>query len=182
MNRTHCHFRSAALALAVCAVLFTCCQKPEPKPAKVAVMAVALDKTTLSLEVGASESLTATVFPDNATNKSVSWKSSDEGVATVDAGKVTAVKAGTASITATTLDRGKTATCTVTVTETGKVIVTGNKAKIPAEGGEVEFPIQYNTSYTVEIEWLAQTWHPRVLGRCERGRRAPYRQGHGEAG
>ena len=81
----------------------------------VAVESVSLDKTELSLEVGATETLTATVLPDNATKKDVIWTSSGPAVATVDAeGKVTAVAEGTATITAIS-DGLFTATCTVTV-------------------------------------------------------------------
>lgn len=85
------------------------------EPPTVAVTGVSLNKTALSLIEGESESLTATVAPDNATNKVVSWKSSDESVASVADGKVTAIKAGNATITVTTADGGKTATCSVTV-------------------------------------------------------------------
>lgn len=82
-----------------------------------AVTSVSLNKQTLSLEEGNSETLTATVAPSDATNKAVSWKSSDASVASVDnSGKVTAVKAGSATITVTTTDGSKTATCSVTVT------------------------------------------------------------------
>jgi hypothetical protein len=85
-------------------------------PAPVPVTGVILKKTTLSLPVGGSETLTAAVGPQNATDKSVSWNSSDERVVTVDsAGKVTAVALGTATITVTTTDGNKTATCQVTV-------------------------------------------------------------------
>lgn len=83
------------------------------------VTGVSLNKDSLSLEPGGSEALTATVTPDNATNKNVTWSSSAEGVATVDAsGNVTAVAEGTATITAATEDGGKTATCTVKVEHT----------------------------------------------------------------
>lgn len=86
----------------------------------IAVTGVTLNKGTLSLNVGGSETLTATVAPSNATNKTVYWKSSNTAVATVDAnGKVTAVAVGTATITATTADQAKTATCAVTVTAGG---------------------------------------------------------------
>ncbi|MDG4589870.1 Ig-like domain-containing protein [Enterococcus faecium] len=76
-----------------------------------------MNKTTATLAVGATETLSATVAPADATNKSVQFTSSDETIATVTPvqGKVTAVKAGTATITATT-SNGKTATCEVTVT------------------------------------------------------------------
>ncbi len=77
---------------------------------------VTLNKTELSLTVGSSEQLTATVAPAEADNKSVTWTSSNPAVATVDAsGNVTAVGTGTATITVTTADGGRTATCTVTV-------------------------------------------------------------------
>lgn len=67
--------------------------------------------------VGANETLTATVSPANASDKTVTYKSSDTSVATVDStGKVLGVKAGTADITVTTKDGSKTAKCTVTVT------------------------------------------------------------------
>lgn len=76
---------------------------------------ITLDKTQLSFTVGESFTLTATVTPDNATDKTVVWTSSDTNVATVDEnGNVTAVGAGTAVITATTAN-GLIATCTVTV-------------------------------------------------------------------
>ena len=91
----------------------------------VAVTGVSLDKTTLTLAAGENAKLTATVTPANATNKNVTWSSSDEAIATVDSeGKVTANAAGTATITVTTEDGNKTATCTVTVTGTS-VAVTG---------------------------------------------------------
>jgi uncharacterized protein YjdB len=86
------------------------------KPKVYPVTGVSLDKTTATLYEGETETLTATITPDNATDKSVTWTSSAPEVATVDAnGKVTAVKAGTATVTVTTTDGGKTATCTVTV-------------------------------------------------------------------
>ena len=77
-----------------------------------------LDKSTLSLVVGATGNLVATIAPSNASYKAVSYKSSDEEVATVDnTGKVTAVKAGTAEITVESLmDGSKTAKCELTVT------------------------------------------------------------------
>ena len=93
--------------------------------ATVPVESVSLDKTELSLEVGGEETLTATVAPTNATNKNVTWESSNTSVATVDAtGKVTAIGAGTATITVTTVNQSKTATCEVTVTA-ATVPVTG---------------------------------------------------------
>lgn len=84
----------------------------------VSVTGVTLNKTTLTLTKGASETLTATIAPTNATNKKVTWTSSDPAVATVDAsGKVTGVAKGTATITVTTEDGGYTATCAVEVAD-----------------------------------------------------------------
>ena len=81
-----------------------------------AVTGVVLNKTELTLEAGETETLTATVQPRNAENKTVSWSSSNEAAATVDvSGKITAVAEGAAVITVTTADGGKTATCAVTV-------------------------------------------------------------------
>ena len=81
------------------------------------VSAVTLDNTELSLAVGKTATLTATCTPDTAEDLTVSWKSSDESIATVDSsGVVTAVSAGTATITATSNDEPTVnATCTVTV-------------------------------------------------------------------
>ncbi|HEY2452874.1 MAG TPA: Ig-like domain-containing protein [Scandinavium sp.] len=73
--------------------------------------------TTASIAAGATQQLTASVTPANATDKTGAWKSSDVTKATVDAaGLVTGVAAGTATITFTTTDGAKTATCAVTVT------------------------------------------------------------------
>lgn len=76
-----------------------------------------MDKTTVSLAVGGTQKLTATVAPDDAENKSVTFASSDTAIATVTPvqGTVTAIAEGTATITATT-SNGKTATCVITVT------------------------------------------------------------------
>ena len=80
----------------------------------VPVESVSLDKTNLTLEEGASDYLTATINPSDATDKTVSWSSSDSGKATVDSnGKVIAVKEGTAIITVHAGD--KKAECSVTV-------------------------------------------------------------------
>ncbi|MBR1927195.1 MAG: Ig-like domain-containing protein [Bacteroidales bacterium] len=163
----------AAFAAALFSMTMISCGPDDPDPSTgsgtgnqggggtqtVAVAGVSVSKSTLSLTEGFSETLSATVSPDNATNKAISWKSSDTGVATVDnSGKVTAVKAGSATITVTTTDGSKTATCAVTVMEAARIEITGNTAKIPVQGGEAEFPIQYNTSYTVDIDQSVTPW------------------------
>jgi uncharacterized protein YjdB len=83
----------------------------------VAVTGVTLAPTTATLTLGETETVTLipTVLPAEATDKSVTWTSSNEAVATVTDGVVTAVAAGTATITVTTTDGAKTATCAVTV-------------------------------------------------------------------
>ena len=82
----------------------------------VAVTGVTLNKTSTSITVGKTDTLTATVSPEGATNKAVTWSSDKPSVATVsDTGFVTAVAEGTAKITVTTVDGSMTATCNVTV-------------------------------------------------------------------
>ena len=78
------------------------------------VSSITLNQTELELKVGESATLVATVGPENATDKSVTWTSSDASIATVDAsGVVKAVRAGRATITAKAGD--KTATCAVKI-------------------------------------------------------------------
>ena len=84
--------------------------------APVSVTGVSLNTNALNLLTGGSSELTATVAPNDATNKNVTWSTSNSSVATVSEGVVTAVSAGNATITVTTVDGGYTATCAVTVT------------------------------------------------------------------
>lgn len=109
-------------------------------PAPILVTGVTLDQAELALYTGQSETLTATVTPNDATNPNVTWSSDRSDVATVDNGVVTAVGAGTAIITVTTADGGKTATCAVTVTA-ATVPVTGvtlNKTSTSLYVGDTE--------------------------------------------
>ena len=80
------------------------------------VTGVSLNKDGLTLDVGARDTLTATITPNNATNPNVTWSSDNQNVATVSGGVVTAVGTGSTNITVTTEDGNKTASCTVTVT------------------------------------------------------------------
>lgn len=91
-------------------------------PDPIAVESVALDKSTLDLRVGETGSIVATVSPDNATNKAVTWESNNTSVATVANGVVTAVAPGEVTITVRTVDGEKTATCAVTVTSNIKTL------------------------------------------------------------
>lgn len=95
--------------------LLIACVDDDIEPDVVPVTGVSLNKTALALDEGESESLIATVIPDNATNKKVTWKSSDTSVATVNAsGKVTAQATGTVVVVVITEDGAEVATCTVT--------------------------------------------------------------------
>lgn len=106
----------------ILAVAFTSCKKDTT----VRIVEITLNQTSLLLDLGASETLTAIVKPDNATNKEVMWNSSDASIISVDAsGKITALKMGTATITVTTTDGDKTANCEVTVVTALEVTVTG---------------------------------------------------------
>ena len=87
----------------------------------ISVESVSLDKTELELIEGDKATLVATVLPENADNKNVIWNSSNEEIATVEDGVVTAIKEGEATITAKTEDGEKTATCSVTVIDKSKI-------------------------------------------------------------
>ena len=104
----------------------------------VSVTGVELDEEAIDLKVGEEATLKATVLPSNASNKNVTWSSSNEAVATVDAnGKVTAVGAGTAIITVTTVDGGYTDTCIVTVIEDSATYTVSVNKKVVEQGGEI---------------------------------------------
>ncbi|MCH5274548.1 MAG: Ig-like domain-containing protein [Lachnospiraceae bacterium] len=131
---------------------------PDPTPEetpKTTVTGVTLEKTTLSLAVGGTAQLKATVVPEDAADKTVKWESSNPEVATVDKdGLVTAKKVGTATITVKVhANEELKATCTVTVTELGitltptalniltggsgtaTAVITADKGKVTAEPG-----------------------------------------------
>ena len=96
----------------------------------IGVTAVSINQNKLNLKVGKQATLTATIIPSNATNKSVTWTTTNTKIATVSSsGVVSAKGAGTATITAISKDGGKKATCTVTVSEplNGWVTVGSNK-------------------------------------------------------
>ena len=96
---------------------------------------VSLNETSLSIDrrLHSTVTLTATVAPANATNKAVTWTTSDNAVATVSDGVVTLLKAGNATIAATTVSGGHTATCSITVTDTTPVVTSVTLNKTEAE-------------------------------------------------
>ena len=129
---------TAMLTIALC---FTACSSSdEPENSEIAVTSVTLNKTTLTLAVGDNETLTATIAPTNATNKTVTWSSSNNSIATVDNnGKVSAIAEGTATITAKSANN-KTATCAVTVrlNEIAVESISLNKTELSMAIGENE--------------------------------------------
>ena len=125
-------FSSIIAALAVLSMV-ACGPKDDPV---IAVTGISLSQTSVSLEVGGKVSLTATVFPSDATDKTVTWTSSNSSVASVSGGVVTAAAEGTTTITASA--GGKSAKCEVSVKR--KVVdVTGvslNKTDLTLNPGE----------------------------------------------
>jgi uncharacterized protein YjdB len=107
------------------------------------VTGVSLNKNTLTLPEGGTETLTAAISPEDADDQTVTWTSSDAAIAAVDNnGKVTAIKAGTAVITVKTNDGGFTAECSVTVTKKEEPVyvsgVTLNKKELTLKAGKSE--------------------------------------------
>lgn len=136
----------------------------------VPVSAITLDKTAMTLILGQSGTIVATVDPETATDKTVTWSSSDETVATVADGVVTAVAAGTTTITARAGEQEATCTVTVfsdaptyTVTMAGdKSIVAGESVMIPVTVGHTTDVATYNAfdmtfSYDASILELTST-------------------------
>lgn len=107
----------------------------------VPVTGVSLNTTQTELTVGNTYTLNASITPSNATNKQVTWSSGNTGIATVDqTGKVTAVAAGTTTITVKTADGNKTAACSVTVKASSTVYVIGDEVKgLKKIGDKLEF-------------------------------------------
>lgn len=104
-------------------MVFSSCKTTEEDTS---VRSIALNKTEISLLPGAEEKLNYEIFPNNAVNKSVTWKSSDSTVAKVSStGLVTAVKPGNAVITVTTVENNFTATCAVSVSLNAPISVSG---------------------------------------------------------
>ncbi|OAA92076.1 cell wall-binding repeat-containing protein [Clostridium ljungdahlii] len=135
------------------------------------VDSITLNKTDLTLNANQTESLTATVSPSNATDKNVTWESSDKTVATVDSnGKVTAINSGTATITASSIDNTKgfrnytpqSDSCKVTVKSNGNIpssiSVTGitlDKTGTVAVGGTLQLKalVQPDNATDKNVNW-----------------------------
>lgn len=125
----------------------------------VSVMGVELDKTELVLERGGTEKLTATVLPEGADNKMVTWDSDNKDVATVsEDGVITAVSYGTATVTVTTANGGKTASCSVTVVQhVSSIKLNYTELTVVANGDSKEISVTFAPSgatfktYTYEV-------------------------------
>ena len=137
----------------------------EAPPTTISVTGVSLNKNETTIEKGKTETLVATVTPENATNKKVTWTSNQEEIATVDSnGVVTGVKKGTAKITVTTEDGNHTETCNVTVNETEKIVekieIKTNPDKttyikgedISLTGGKITITYNDNSTEDIDIE------------------------------
>ncbi|NDP21144.1 MAG: T9SS type A sorting domain-containing protein [Paludibacter sp.] len=129
------------------------------KSAFVNVSGINVSPNTLSMNYGTTATLTPTVFPSNATNSSILWSSSNESVATVSNGVVTAIggSAGaSATITATSVDQGKTATCVVTSTSAPYVI-----RSVPSQYATIQAAITAATAGDI-IDIAAGTYTEKV--------------------
>lgn len=140
----------------------------------VPVTGVTLVPPSLTLTVGGTETLTATVAPGNATNKNVTWSSDKDTVATVSNGTVTAVGVGNATITVTTEDGSKTATCNVTVSKANvsidptlvftKTVAVGTDISaigLPATG---EITVSGSTKVIYNILWSPDGYNKNKAG------------------
>ena len=141
-------------------VLFTACVQGADagvnKVDTIAVTGITLNKTTLELTVGATEKLIATVLPENATNKKVTWSSSNEVIAIVNEdGTITAKAAGEVVITVKTDDGSHTASCTVKVKATVEQLIHKAVDNVLAKTKLTNAGLPYidpNTQSTEEIE------------------------------
>lgn len=125
------------------------------------VSSVSLNKSSTSIVEDSSETLSCTVLPENASNKAVTWSTSNSDVASVANGVVRGVSAGTATITVASVDGNKTATCAVTVTEkqAPEVHVTSvslNKGQLSLEEMQSEtltYTIYPSNATNKNVEW-----------------------------
>ena len=122
------------------------------------VTGVSLNKDSISLTVGGSETLTATVSPNNATNQNVTWSSSNTTVATVSNGAISAKATGSSTITVTTVDGSYTATCTVTVSASNIQTLTITRNSFTTSGGYAWYTWTQTTSDSVSISGKAELY------------------------
>jgi hypothetical protein len=122
----------------------------------VAVTGVTVSPTSASINTGATQQLTATVAPSNATNKNVTWTTSNSSVATVSTnGLVTGVAAGNATITVTTQDGNRTATSSITVTSTPSTNIARNKPAVASSLEDATFPASLAVDGNGATRWAS---------------------------
>ena len=127
------------------------CNTPQPVPvSSVSISGSGVSDGKLSLKSGASVQLTATVTPSNATDKTVSWTSSNSSVAKVSDGKITAVKGGTATITATA--GGKTASVVVTVADNPVPVTSVSISGDGVSGGKLSLKSGASAQLTATVK------------------------------
>ena len=127
------------------------CNTPQPVPvSSVSISGSGVSDGKLSLKSGASVQLTATVTPSNATDKTVSWTSSNSSVAKVSDGKITAVKGGTATITATA--GGKTASVVVTVADNPVPVTSVSISGDDVSGGKLSLKSGASAQLTATVK------------------------------
>jgi uncharacterized protein YjdB len=134
---------------------FVACKSDE----NVSVTGVRLDRNAITLTTGAKDTLRASVEPANAYNQSVEWSSSNEAVATVNPanGEVTAITEGETTVTVTTLDGGKTATCAVTVANIHATAISIPDTVVTINSTVVLTPVFTPENTTVkDITWISR--------------------------
>jgi uncharacterized protein YjdB len=144
------------LATAALIVFGGCKDDEEPV---VAVTGVTISPSTVqTLDVGSTVALTATVAPDNATNKAVKWSSSSPGIASVTDGTVTAKTEGAATITVTTDDGGHTAFVGVMVNAAPAFAVIAEPINFTSVAGNSDITVTGNVAWTAEVNTDAAAW------------------------
>jgi hypothetical protein len=129
----------------------------------VSVTGVTVSPTSATLSPGATQQITATIAPNNATNKNVTWTSNNPAVATVNStGLVTALASGTATITATTQDGSKTATSTITVTSTS-VNLALNKPTTVSSTESATYPGSAAVDGSTTTRWASAFADPQYI-------------------
>ena len=126
--------KSVVLISLLTVLLFALTNCKKEGPSVINVVSVSIDQPSVRLKVGESVTLNATLKPDNATDKTITWSSSDTEIATVENGMVTARKLGTVTITAKAGEMS--ATCAVTVVATPVQSISLDKTTASLKVGE----------------------------------------------
>ena len=137
MQRCKSYIQLTSQIITILLFIVMCCacsEESDLEPTLIEVTSITLSQTSVTLSSGESVSLTATITPENATNKTITWSSSNTSVATVSNGKVTAIAVGKATIKA---EIGNVqAECSVTVNPIEVTSITLNKTSITMTSGE----------------------------------------------